>query len=391
MGVNALFCFTVSIIGLILIVILLFKRGQPSTKWLALLLFILSSSCYLIYLFESRNMLAVPFFFRVGPLMLYFAAPALFFYIMYLMNEKRTLKWRDTLHLLPALIYFIDFLPLYMSSNEQKREILNSLFQNTRQAIMFREGWFMPNGLHYVLRHVISLGYIVYLVMLLRNIRRPDVRKLIRNLQMRQWLKLVLLHFFLYSIFGIITYFFAASQYSWLATVWVSIAIFAGLTMALLLRPDILYGTINLNGHTSKPKVNTVHDQFPAQVQSSLRGFMENRRYLNKNIKLKTVADELGIQPYILSAYINQVYHMRFNDLINWCRIQYIKDGLIKGQWNLLTLEAIAEEAGFSNRTTFLTAFKKFTGVTPTAFLHGDRPESPELITNIELPMKVTH
>ena len=391
MGVNALFCFTVSIIGLILIVILLFKHSQPSTRWLAFLLFILSSACYLIYLFESKNMLAVPFFFRIGPLMLYFAAPALFFYIIYLLNEKRSLKWRDALHLLPALIYFIDFLPLYISSNEQKREILNSLFQNTTQAIMFREGWFMPDGLHFVLRHVITLGYLFYLAMLLRNIRRPDVRKLIRNLQMRQWLKLVLIHFIIYSVFGIITFFFAASKYSWLATVWVSVVIFAGLTMALLLRPDILYGTINLNGHSSKPKVNTVHDQFPAQVQSSLRQFMESRHYLNKNIKLKTVADELGIQPYILSAYINQVYHMRFNDLINWCRIQFIKDGLIKGQWNLLTLEAIAEEAGFSNRTTFLTAFKKFTGVTPTAFLHGDRPESQELITYIELPMKVTH
>ena len=391
MGVNALFCFTVSIIGLILIVILLFKHSQPSARWLAFLLFILSSACYFIYLFESRNILSVPFFFRVGPLMLYFAAPALFLYVMYLLNEKRTLKWRDALHLLPALIYFIDFLPLYISSNDQKRELLNSLFQNERQAIMFREGWFMPEGLHYVLRHVISLGYIFYLVMILRNITRPDVRKLIRNLQMRQWLKLVLLHFFLYAVFGIITYFFAASKYSWLATVWVSVVIFAGLTMALLLRPDILYGTINLNGHSSKPKVNTVHDQFPAHVQSSLRQFMENRHYLNKNIKLKTVADELGIQPYILSAYINQVYHMRFNDLINWCRIQYIKDGLIKGQWNLLTLEAIAEEAGFSNRTTFLTAFKKFTGVTPTAFLHGDRPESQEQLIDIGIPMKVTH
>ena len=391
MGVNALFCFTVSIIGLILIVVLLFKHSQPSTRWLAFLLFILSSACYFIYLFESRNILSVPFFFRVGPLMLYFAAPALFLYVMYLLNEKRTLKWRDALHLLPALIYFIDFLPLYTSSNDQKRELLNSLFQNERQAIMFREGWFMPDGLHYVLRHVISLGYFYYLAMLLRNIRRPDVRKLVRNLQMRQWLKLVLIHFFLYAVFGIITYFFAASKYSWLATVWVSVVIFAGLTMALLLKPEILYDTINLNGHSSKPKVNTAHDQFPTQVQSSLREFMANRHYLNKNIKLKTVADELGIQPYILSAYINQVYHMRFNDLINWCRIQYIKDGLIKGQWNLLTLEAIAEEAGFSNRTTFLTAFKKFTGVTPTAFLHGDRPESQEQLINLEFPMKVTH
>ena len=69
---------------------------------------------------------------------------------------------------------------------------------------------------------------------------------------------------------------------------------------------------------------------------------------------------------------------MRFNDLINWCRIQYIKDGLDSAKWNLLTLEGIGEEAGFNNRTTFLAAFKKFTGVTPTAFVHGVRDEMTE-------------
>jgi len=105
---------------------------------------------------------------------------------------------------------------------------------------------------------------------------------------------------------------------------------------------------------------------------------MEKRLYLERNIKLQTVAEQLGVQPYILSAYINQIYRMRFNDLVNWCRIQYIKDGLIKGKWTMLTLEAVAEEAGFNNRTTFLAAFKRFTGVTPTGFVNGARNETIE-------------
>jgi AraC-like DNA-binding protein len=96
---------------------------------------------------------------------------------------------------------------------------------------------------------------------------------------------------------------------------------------------------------------------------------MESQNFLRKNIKLGEVASDLKVQPYILSAYINPMYQMRFNDLINWWRIQYVKEGLEKGEWNMLTLEAIADEAGFSNRTTFLNAFKKFTGMTPTAFL----------------------
>ena len=60
---------------------------------------------------------------------------------------------------------------------------------------------------------------------------------------------------------------------------------------------------------------------------------------------------------------------MHFNDLINQHRIKYIEDGLTNKKWESLTLEAIAGKAGFNNRITFLTAFKKFTGTTPTQYI----------------------
>ena len=60
---------------------------------------------------------------------------------------------------------------------------------------------------------------------------------------------------------------------------------------------------------------------------------------------------------------------MHFNDVINLHRIKYIEDGLANNKWESLTLEAIAEKAGFNNRITFLTAFKKFTGATPTQYI----------------------
>ena len=60
---------------------------------------------------------------------------------------------------------------------------------------------------------------------------------------------------------------------------------------------------------------------------------------------------------------------MHFNDVINSHRVKYISDGLTNEQWNTLTLEAVAEIAGFNNRITFLNAFKKFTGFTPSQYL----------------------
>jgi AraC-like DNA-binding protein len=42
---------------------------------------------------------------------------------------------------------------------------------------------------------------------------------------------------------------------------------------------------------------------------------------------------------------------------------------IINGEWERKTLEAIASEAGFNNRNTFTTAFKKETGLSPFEYL----------------------
>jgi AraC-like DNA-binding protein len=157
-----------------------------------------------------------------------------------------------------------------------------------------------------------------------------------------------------------------------------SLMVFAVLWFVLIFKPSVLFGSYIGNVtelKREKPKRLILREAIILQVQDKFGEFLAHQQFLRKNIKLKDLADEFGIQPYVLSAYINEVFHFRFNDLINWYRVQYIKDGLTDQQWNLLTLEAIAKKAGFNNRTTFLSAFKKFTGMTPTAFLHAQKKE----------------
>jgi AraC-like DNA-binding protein len=42
---------------------------------------------------------------------------------------------------------------------------------------------------------------------------------------------------------------------------------------------------------------------------------------------------------------------------------------LLNPDYDNLTLQAVAEMSGFGNRATFINAFKKYTGVTPSYFL----------------------
>ena len=163
MGLDAQWCFVISILGFILIGVLLYRHNQPSIWFLAFFVFTFAYGCFGFFLFVTRYYLDVPYLFRTGWFLLYVSAPSLLFYVKYLSNERRPLKWKDCLHLIPAIIYFVDFLPYFASSNEHKRQVLLSIYKNLPDAVLFREGWFMPDRVFtYFARHVIGHWYTIY-------------------------------------------------------------------------------------------------------------------------------------------------------------------------------------------------------------------------------------
>jgi AraC-like DNA-binding protein len=78
---------------------------------------------------------------------------------------------------------------------------------------------------------------------------------------------------------------------------------------------------------------------------------------------------ETGIPQHHLSALLNKVYGVRFNDFINQYRIRHIANHFDKSSWEQMTLEGIASESGFNSRTTFFNAIKKSTGLSPSEFI----------------------
>jgi AraC-like DNA-binding protein len=61
---------------------------------------------------------------------------------------------------------------------------------------------------------------------------------------------------------------------------------------------------------------------------------------------------------------------MNFNDYLNKYRLEMVTARLDAGENAQKTLEAIALECGFQSRVTFIRAFKKAYGVTPTEYLN---------------------
>jgi AraC-like DNA-binding protein len=106
------------------------------------------------------------------------------------------------------------------------------------------------------------------------------------------------------------------------------------------------------------------------EADITLRNFFEEKKpYLEHGYSLKQLSTDINIPLPQLSAFINQYYHIHFNDLINVYRVNYCKEKIKHGEWKYKKLEAIAGESGFSNRNTFTSAFKKITGMNPSKYL----------------------
>ena len=71
---------------------------------------------------------------------------------------------------------------------------------------------------------------------------------------------------------------------------------------------------------------------------------------------------------HVVSQIINEQLSYNFNDFINSFRIEEAKKMLNDPGMKNITVASIAYDSGFNTLSAFNTAFKKFTGLTPSQF-----------------------
>ena len=92
------------------------------------------------------------------------------------------------------------------------------------------------------------------------------------------------------------------------------------------------------------------------------------KKYYDPSISLEKLSEELNMSMGKLSMLVNQRSQQNFSDYINSLRINDAKKLLSNPDFKDYTIVAIGLECGFNSKSTFYTAFKKFTGQTPTHF-----------------------
>jgi AraC-like DNA-binding protein len=142
-----------------------------------------------------------------------------------------------------------------------------------------------------------------------------------------------------------------------LITIWISAEAF--------LRPEIilLENNSKINHIKENPSFEIV------EKASWLKEQMEtNLFYLNSELTLRSLAEDLEIHPNTLSKIINDGLGKKFSDFVNEYRVHAIIDKLNSNEYDNITLLGISFECGFNSKTTFNRVFKTIKGVTPIEY-----------------------
>ncbi len=93
------------------------------------------------------------------------------------------------------------------------------------------------------------------------------------------------------------------------------------------------------------------------------QAMVEQKLYLNNDLKLTDVATLLDTTPRNIAEYIRECENCSFTQLVNNYRIEHAKRLLVEQPDKKLMNVAI--ESGFANETSFFRTFKSVTGMTP--------------------------
>jgi len=102
------------------------------------------------------------------------------------------------------------------------------------------------------------------------------------------------------------------------------------------------------------------------QIERKITIIKDKELFLNPNLTLADVANELNVSKHNLSQYLNEKVSKSFTTYVNDFRIERAKQLLQTG--SNYTIDALGYDSGFNSKSTFYTAFKKTTGKTPNEF-----------------------
>lgn len=332
--------------------------------------------CNAFYLLiEYDFILYVPYLYKVPAPLTFLIAPLSFLYVRATLNDESHFNLKDGIHLIPFLVFFINYLPLYVLPNDQKLALVKNVVADFSYTYTHQDG-FMPEWTNIVFRALLSVVYLFAQWKLLRSFFKKthlSNRRFVKmkrwiyvfvRLQTAYWVGLILIYFIFAFDIGTVS---QIGSFVSLSTTSLVSVVFLSISGYLLINPSILIG-IN-NSISPLSKVFSSEKDSPDLFNTIKLQITQHNLFLNPKLTLGLLSADLEISQRMITNTINQNGFENFNDFINDFRIDYAVKKLRGEALEAFSIEAIALSSGFNSKVTFYRAFKKKNNCTPTEFL----------------------
>ncbi|REG99438.1 helix-turn-helix domain-containing protein [Flavobacterium aquicola] len=120
---------------------------------------------------------------------------------------------------------------------------------------------------------------------------------------------------------------------------------------------------------TAKYQKSSLTEQQKDEILNKVKHEMEVNLYFTNNLSsLKDLARQINKPTHHLSQVINERLNKNFFELLASYRIAYAEKLIQRDENSKLTTEELADKVGYNSKSSFNTAFKKHTSVTPSDY-----------------------
>ena len=350
----------VGLIGIFIALILNLRRRSDRMANGLISAFVFMHSFFLIHLslYLTNYTFRVPHTQSMSTWLSFLYGPILYFYFKRV-TVNYTFKWRDGLHLIPTLVYFVFFIPIYSLSGSEKLMMMleRGIYENH------------PYLAQVTILKLISLlayGYLTFMIYY-KHAKTSAVKNVPRLQLQRTILAMHAVYALSYGIYGtlIISKVFNGWLFHTQLLAMTALVLYIGY-MAYS-RPKFL-SIIKEKIRIPKYRNSGLTPSFSEELWVSLKRLMEDEKlYRQNDIKLETIASRLGTTRHNASQIINEHAGLNFFELINQYRIEEAKRILSSTNGKLNIID-IAYEVGYNNKVTFNKSFKRFASLTPSQF-----------------------
>ncbi len=369
--------FLTSGFGLFFICYLLMRFRRISKVYgLIYIIFAVVFQEFYIYALTSKHIYHMLFMLRTPNIIRIFLPVALFLYVRGMLLPTNKLRGVYFLHFVFPVLLTIGVMPDLFLSAVEKANNLDHYYAQNKYFITRPMGW-IPAGFVQPVSIIIGIGYgISTLVLIYLTKKRQGTNYVYLNRQSLVWLYMLsaaILIYFLLQFYQFVNLFLNNSfdPPSQVIKCVIGIMLFT----YFITTPNVqenMDGCILPKGK-SFPSIQEIYphlipefkvDQVAMNLDKQIK---ESKAYLSAEYDLSGMAKDLEIPISKFPKLIKKYYGVSFVEFINRLRIHHFLEQ--RSYFDQFTLETYMYQSGFSNRSTFYAAFKKYVGVNPSFYL----------------------